>query len=234
MGIINEEEPDADSAEIGSTTLSLRPSTQESISPGHGVEAQRTLSTVPEVTPGTSNRAMSKGLTPGPLLSALMHPSAPDDDSDDDLPAAARSGSYDITKQRFSTSARPTMSPAASQHLGVLGRSPSNSITPVFSAPREVHSLLSGDDVDSPDDDNDEKEQIAFPLFSVEDVHKNFAHGAHRTDKIDGRGYDDSDDNFSVGGSESIGSLEGELVGIGHATPLRFGDVRDESVRPVS
>ena len=154
-----------------------------------------------------------------------------DEEDDEEISSVTvRSKSYDNTTQHFSTSARPTMSPTPGQALGVLNSSLPQRVTPASSMPQVVHSLLSDDDEDGQDGDDDEEERAVFPLFSADNVRKNFALGiqeSHGNNYKDGciRSRDNShnDDGGSEHSIEDAGSPEGELVGIGYATPPRYG-----------
>ena len=180
---------------------------------------------------GPPNCARSKGLTPGPLLSTFMHCPMSDEEDDGEISSVTeRSNDHDNTTQHFSTSARPTMSPTPGQALDVLNSSLPQRVTPASSMPQVVHSLLSDDDEDGQDSDDDDEEHAAFPLFSADNVRKNFALGiqeSHSNNCNDGSTSSRDNNRNEDGGSEhsieDAGSPECELVGIGYATPPRYG-----------
>jgi hypothetical protein len=192
-------------------------------------------SVLDEAMPPT-NRARSAGLTPGPLLESLMHTQVSDDDDHEEHPsAAAPSKNCDATNQHFNTSARPTMSPTPSQGVDRLNQSSSKGVTPACPAPRVIHSILSDDDDDGHNSHNDEEEQTTVPLFSTDNVRRNFAESVQRSrgDNVINARDDYSDENGTEDDSDhtTTASLQGELVGPGHPTPPRSGH---ESMRPVS
>ena len=214
--------------------------------PGAKAKARKDVrdrSNVPTVATETiisSTRSPSNGLTPGPLLSSMMH--ADDDDDDDNEegpPAKTHPTSLDTTEQNFNISARPTMSPTPNPGLSVLGPTPLARFAPALTALPVVHSLLSDDEGEDQDENDDEEEHTSFPLFSADDVRRNFALGDQdsqsndinndRSNRRDNHNHNDiirDGDN----GEEVIGS-EGEMVGPGYATPPRYGG---SSSRPIS
>jgi hypothetical protein len=97
---------------------------------------------------------------------------------------------------------------------------------------------LSDDDEGEQDNDNDEEEHTTFPLFSVNDVRKNFALRVQESrgdnannGRTKSRGNDD--DNGDIGGEDNgdgASGFDGEMVGPGYATPTRYGG---SSVHPI-
>jgi hypothetical protein len=198
------------------------------------------VSPTPSETPDIQSNTPSKGptVTPGPsvpcqvisLLSddedcykpAVVRPktraavsllSGNENDGDDVDPAATlNSTKYDTSRQNFSSRARPTMSPTPSQATGASSQRLSKTITPGPSSARPRRSLFSDNDGDEEDQD------VSFPIFSSNDVRKQFlqitGHSEHNDDENE-----DHDDTESVDDGDS----EGELVGPGHATPPRYG-----------
>jgi hypothetical protein len=98
---------------------------------------------------------------------------------------------------------------------------------------------LSDDDEDDQDNDNDDEEHTTFPLFSADDVRKNFALGVQesRSENFNNgrtktRGNDN--DNDDIGGEDNgygATGFDGEMVGPGYATPPRYGG---SIVHPIS
>lgn len=193
-------------------------------------------STVPVVataTIGSSARSPSKDLTAGPLLSSIMHT---DDDDDEEPPVKTWHMSSDSTEQHFNLSARPTMSPTPGQALSIPSPTPPPGPAPTISTPPVIYSLLTDDEVDGQDSNNNAIEHTTFPLFSADDVRKEFALGIQgsQSDNVkNGRApsRDDNDGNSDGGDNgEGASSPEGEMVGPGYATPPRYGG---SSSRPI-
>lgn len=197
---------------------------------------------------GSSSRSPSKGLTPGPLLSSMMHTQVTDDededcnydyddedddDDDEELPVKVRSESSDTTEQDSDTSARPSMSPNPSQGGDVLSPTPPKGLTPASSAPPVIHSLLSDDEDDrgnhNSNNNYNEEDHTTFLLFPENDIRKRLALGVRKRQSnnvIDGRDkspstIDDISDHGDNGDSAS--DYQGEMVGPGFATPPRYG-----------
>jgi hypothetical protein len=92
-----------------------------------------------------------------------------DEDDDDDLdPATLNSANHDATKQNFSSSARPTMSPTPSQAVGASSQMALKTPVPQTSSARPKRSLLPDNDGDNEDQDG------SFPFYSSENVRKQF------------------------------------------------------------
>jgi hypothetical protein len=213
------------------TTLSHRRRAQESTEQSLNLTGPPAMPPVPEQIPGPSNRPLPEGLTPGPLLASLMHALVSDDDDHEDHPStAAPSSSIDTTEQHFNPTTRPTIPPTLSQGAGFLSQSSSKGVTATSSAPRVIHSILSDDDDDGRDGEED---QTTFPLFAADDVRTTFASDVHRShgDNVINVSDNYSDENFTEDESDSTASSESELVGPGHPTPPRFGH---QSMRPIS
>lgn len=114
-----------------------------------------TISSVAMENMVSSDRSPSKTLTPGPLLSCLMHTDA-DNDDDEDPPMKIRPMSSGSTGRNFNPGARPTMSPTPNQGHSVLSSIPSVGLTPHASTPPVVISLLSDDEEDGQDREKQE------------------------------------------------------------------------------
>ena len=208
--------------------------------PRKGVRDRSTAPTVATETISSSARSPSQGLTPGPLLSSMMHADDDDDedDNDEELPVKTRRMDSDTTEQHFSLSARPTMSPTPGQALSIFSPTPPPGPTPTPSAPPVIYSLLTEDEEDGQDSNNNANEHTTFPLFSAADVRKGFAlgiQGSQSHNVINGRTptRDDDNNNDTSDGEddgEGASSPEGEMVGLGHATPPRYGG---SSSRPI-
>jgi len=202
--------------------------------PRKDVRDRSTAPTVATETINSSARSPSQGLTPGPLLSSMMHA---DDDNDEELPVKTRHMGSDTTEQHFSISARPTMSPTPDQALSIFSPTPPPGPTPTPSAPPVIHSLLTEDEEDGQDGNNNANDHTTFPLFSAADVRKGFAlgiQGSQSHNVINGRTPNRDDDNNDNSDGEDNGegasSPEGEMVGPGYATPPRYGG---SSSRPI-
>lgn len=208
--------------------------------PRKDVRDRSTAPTVATETISSSARSPSQGLTLGPLLSSMMHADDDDDedDNDEELPVRTRRMGSDTTEQHFSLSARPTMLPTPGQALNIFSPTPPPGPTPTPSAPPVIYSLLTEDEEDGQDSNNNANEHTTFPLFSAADVRKGFAlgiQGSQSHNVINGRTptRDEDNNNDNSDGEdddEGASSPEGEMVGPGYATPPRYGG---SSSRPI-
>ena len=198
------------------------------------VRGRPTVLTDAKKTISSSARSPSKGLTPGPLLSSMMHAGEDedqddDDDDDEELPVKTSPTSFDTTEQHFNLSARPTMSPTPFQALSTPGPNPPMGLTPAPSAPPEVYSLFTDDEEDGQDSNNNANEHTKFPLSSADNVSKEFTlsiQGSKIDNFSNGRASsrDENHDNSDRGDNgEGASSPEVEMVGPGYATPPRYG-----------
>lgn len=177
----------------------------------------------------SSTRSPSRTLTPGPLLSALMHTDG-DDDDDEEAPVKTRSESYDTAEQDFNLSARSALSPTPNQGHGILNPSPPTGPISASSAP-PVISLLTDDEEDGQDSNTDEAEHTTFPHFSRDYVRDKSAQGVQESQARNARNRRTKSHHRDDGGSgDGVDELEGEMVGIGYATPPRYGP---SDLRPV-
>lgn len=165
---------------------------------------------------------------------SVMH--TDDDDDDEEPPGKTRHMSSDTTEQQFNLSARPAMSPTPGQALSTFSPTPPPGPAPTTSASPVIYSLLTDDEEDGQDSNNNAIEHTTFPLFSADDVRKEFVlgiQGGHSDNAKIGRAPSRDDNNGNSDGGdngESASSPEGEMVGPGYATPPRYGG---SSPRPI-
>jgi hypothetical protein len=232
---VNTEEPGIES-ELNNTIPNQSLGIQDIIGQDTRVKVEPDMSSTPSEDSDIPNRSPSKGPAPEPSSPSQMvsllsddedcyKPATPrptsyaptvvlsDDEDDDDGvdPATSNSANHDATKQNFSSSARPTMSPTPSQAARASSQMTLETSVPQAASARPKRSLL-------PDKDGDNEDQDSlFPFYSSENVRKQFLRATGNSDHND-----DEDEDGDDTGSAGDDGTEGELVGPGHATPPRY------------